>query len=89
MGKKASQAGHECISSKEMILRSEDTLEEEPEERERLDECETWKGYSKCCVCVVKKKRFIIHCRHYQGCLLLSPPTFVSVILNLWGRKID
>lgn len=43
MGKKASQAGQECMPS-EMILRSEDTLEEEADERERLDECETWRG---------------------------------------------
>lgn len=42
MGKKASQAGQECISSKDMVLRSEDTLEEEPDERERLEVCETW-----------------------------------------------
>lgn len=43
MGKKASQAGHECMpSSKEMILRSEATLKEEPDERERLDACKTW-----------------------------------------------
>lgn len=41
MGKKASQAGQECINSKEMILRSE---EEEPDERERLEMCETWKA---------------------------------------------
>jgi len=34
VGKKASQAGHECMSSKET---EEDTLEEEPDERERLD----------------------------------------------------
>lgn len=38
MGKTASQAGHECMSgSSEMILRSDHTLEEEPEDRERLD----------------------------------------------------
>ena len=43
MGKKASQAGHECISSKERVLRAEDTLEEEPDERERLEVCETWR----------------------------------------------
>jgi hypothetical protein len=41
VGKKASQAGQEC---KEMVLRSEDTLEEEPNERERLDVFETWKN---------------------------------------------
>jgi len=37
VGKKASQAGHECISSKETVLRSEHTLEEESDERERLE----------------------------------------------------
>ena len=43
MGKKASQAGQACMSSsKEKVLRSEDTLEEEPDERERLDMCETF-----------------------------------------------
>lgn len=45
MGKKASQAGQACMSSsKEKVLRSEDTLEEEPDERERLDMCETFFG---------------------------------------------
>ena len=44
MGKKASHAGQECMSSsREMVLGSEDTLEEEePDERERLDVCETF-----------------------------------------------
>ena len=37
VGKKASQAGQECINSKEMVLRSEDALEEESDERERLE----------------------------------------------------
>jgi hypothetical protein len=44
VGKKASQAGQECISSKETLLRLEETLEEEPDERERLEVCETWKN---------------------------------------------
>jgi len=39
VGKKASQAGHECMPS-ESILRSEHTLEEEADERERLEVCE-------------------------------------------------
>ena len=41
MGKKVSQAGQECMSSKERVLRSEAMLEEESDERERLDVCET------------------------------------------------
>ena len=53
VGKKASQAGHECINSKETILRSEDTLEEEPDERERLD---TWKSSKLEMLCFVGKK---------------------------------
>ena len=42
MGKNASQAGQEWIAS-ERILRSEDMLEEEPDERERLEVCETYR----------------------------------------------
>jgi len=45
VGKKASQAGQECMPS-EIMLRSEDTLEEEADERERLDECETLSSLS-------------------------------------------
>lgn len=41
------------MSSKERILRSEDTLEEEPDERERLD---TWKSCELEMLCFVGKK---------------------------------
>jgi hypothetical protein len=34
-------------SSNEIMLRLEDRLEEEPDERERLEVCETWKRQSK------------------------------------------
>lgn len=50
MGKKASQAGQECMpSSKEMMLRLEDRLEEEPDERERFEVCETWSKLEMLC----------------------------------------
>lgn len=82
MGKKASQAGQACMSSsKEKVLRSEDTLEEEPDERERLDMCETFFWIirkNNCCAFCGN-----LHCRRYQECLLRSRPTFVSMILNL------
>ena len=86
MGKKASQAGHECISSKETVLRSEDTLEEESDERERLEVCETFfcSHKSEIC-CAIFFFLDSIHCHRYQGRLLQSPPTSVLLILNLWG----
>lgn len=57
MGKKASHAGQECISSKEMVLRSEDTLEEDPDERERFELCETWKNSKLEMLCFLRKKK--------------------------------
>jgi hypothetical protein len=58
VGKKASQAGHECISSKERILRSEDTLEEESDERERLEVCETLSSLSRASWAISSNLRF-------------------------------
>ena len=59
MGKKASQAGHECRpSSSGMILRSEDTLEEEPDERERFEVCEIWKRCQLALLRFVGKKKY-------------------------------
>lgn len=60
MGKKASHAGQECISSKEMVLRSEDTLEEDPDERERFELCETWKNSKLEMLCFLRKKNVYI-----------------------------
>jgi hypothetical protein len=71
VGKKASQAGHECISSKETILRSEDTLEEESDERERLD---TWKSSNLEMLCFVGKKiKYIVVTIKDIFCYLLQP----------------
>jgi len=58
VGKKASQAGQECISSKEMLLRLEDTLEEEPDERERLGVCETLSSLSRASSAISSNLRF-------------------------------
>jgi len=59
VGKKASQAGQECMpNSREMILRSEDTLEEDPDERERFEVCEILSSLSRTSASISSNFRF-------------------------------
>ena len=79
VGKKASQAGHECISSKETVLRSEDTLEEESDERERLEVCETFFCSHKseiCCAIFFFWIAYIVIVIKGAFCNLLQPPFY-------------